>query len=127
MSTTPLVTRNLVAEAARMARFGVVGGVATLIHLAGAELAVLKHVAPWLAFMLGFVPGFTVSYLGHRYFTFGQGSKGSLARYLIIALVGLAIGEGVLHLLEPHFGPPLRILISVFAMPLATYFAARAW
>ncbi|MDB5452981.1 MAG: hypothetical protein JWO33_1559 [Caulobacteraceae bacterium] len=127
MSTTPLLTKSLALEAGRLARFGMVGAGATLIHLAGAELAVLWHVTPWLAFLLGFAPAFLFSYLGHRYFTFGHGSRDSLLKFLVVALLGLAVGEGVLHLLQPHMGPHLRILVSVFAMPLATYVAARAW
>jgi putative flippase GtrA len=127
MSTTPLLTRNLAAEAGRLARFSVVGVGATLIHLAGAELAVLWKVAPWLAFLLGFLPAFLFSYLGHRHFTFGQGSRGSLIKFLIVALTGLAVGEGVLRLTQPHMHAHLGILVSVVAMPLATYVAARAW
>jgi putative flippase GtrA len=121
------LTRNFVAEAARLARFGIVGLGATLIHLAGAELAVLWKVAPWLAFLIGFVPAFLFSYLGHRHFTFGHAAPGSLIKFLVVALVGVAVGEGVLRLTQPHLHPHLGILVSVLVMPLATYVAARAW
>lgn len=128
MSTTAAAP-TVLAEVWRIARFGVVGVAATLTHLACAEAILLLHTPAALSFLLGFLPAFAVSYLGHRYFTFGAGSSGSLLKFLVVALIGLAVGEAALHALAAtgQLGAPLRILISVFLMPFATYFAAKFW
>lgn len=116
-------------ELFRILRFGIVGGGATVTHIAVANLANWLQVTPWLAFLLGFVVAFGVSYLGHRHFTFGHESKGSLAKFFIVAVLGLGVGELVLHLLEGlDFAPnAVNLTLSVFVIPPATYLAAKFW
>ena len=128
--TLPL-TKTHLAELFRIARFGMVGVAATLTQAGGSLLAAYlqggHHAKDWLAILLGFVPAFAVSYLGHRYFTFGHGSKSSFFKFLTVALIGLAVAEAVLPFLRDHFGVYVRVLVSVLVMPFATYLAAKFW
>ena len=127
MSTTERMTKNHVAEAWRIARFGVVGVAATGTQAAGSLLAAYLKAHDWQAILIGFVPAFAISYIGHRYFTFGHGSKSSFFKFLTVALIGLAVAEAVLPFLRDHFGVYVRVLVSVLVMPFATYLAAKFW
>lgn len=113
-----------------MARFGIVGGAATIVTLAVAEgLLLLVKMPGWLALALAFPPGFVVSYLGHRHFTFGHGGRDSLVKFFLVSVSGILVGEACLHLLGAAgaLHPALKLLISVVAIPLTTYTAARLW
>ena len=121
------MTKNLVAEAWRIVRFGVVGGAATVTQAGGSLLAAYLKAQDWQALLIGFVPAFAISYIGHRYFTFGKGSKNSFLKFLTVALIGMAVAQAVLPFLREHFGIYVRILVSVLVMPFATYLAAKFW
>jgi putative flippase GtrA len=131
MSTTPLLNRLHLAELFRIARFGLVGVAATgtqaLGSLTAAYLQGGHQAKDWLAILIGFPLAFAVSYIGHRYFTFGHGTKSSMFKFLTVALIGLAVAEAVVPFLRAHFGVYLRILVSVMVMPFATYVAAKFW
>jgi putative flippase GtrA len=121
--------QRLIAEGWRILRFGLVGGAATATN---SVISVATHklgVVPWLAVILGFIPAFAVSYLGHRHFTFKQGSPTAMVRFFVVALSGLAVGEGVLQGLLAY--SPLSsswcVLLSTLSAPAVTYVAARLW
>lgn len=121
--------QRLIAEGWRILRFGLVGGAATATN---SVVSVVTHklgVVPWLAVILGFVPAFVVSYLGHRHFTFKQGSQGAMLRFFVVALSGLAVGEGVLKglLTFSPLSSSWCVLLSTLSAPAVTYVAARLW
>jgi putative flippase GtrA len=71
----------------RMFRFGIVGVLATAVH-AGVSLTALNllSVAPVVANGLGFLVAFSVSLVGHTFFTFRkQMSLASTLRFCLVA------------------------------------------
>lgn len=112
-----------------LARFGLIGVLATATHIVIAESVRYGLSAPaHLASFCGFVPAFGVSYLGHRYFTFaGSGAKGaSLPKFLAIALSGFLASLLALTAVKPLF-PVFALTLSILAIPAITFVLAKFW
>ncbi|HSP32131.1 MAG TPA: GtrA family protein [Halomonas sp.] len=112
-----------------LARFGGVGALATLVHLAvaGAMFMAWPLISPFLANLVAFVTAFQVSFWGHRHFTFRR--DGRWYRFFILALGGFALNNGVLATLlamSPMEGFT-AIVIATFTVPFLVYLAARFW
>ena len=63
---------------------------ATTIHLIIAQIVLLINGNPLISSSFG-LPAFVFSYLGHRHFTFGDATRGSITRFLIISMVGFLV------------------------------------
>lgn len=122
----------------QLIRFGIVGVGATLVHVGVALL--LKHML--LADEQGgfflipiniaaFLVAFAVSFLGHYHWTFEvTGSKKrSLIRFFVVAVAGLCASSVVLaQLVVLDLGGDFtKLIISVFVVPLVSYFLGRVW
>ncbi|WP_227367885.1 GtrA family protein [Halomonas sp. M20] len=119
----------LINESGTLLRFGGVGGLATLVHLsvAGLALWLWPNTSPFLANLVAFLVAFQVSFWGHRRFTFRKAGRGD--RFFVLALAGFALNNGVLGALiasTPVDGF-LAIVIATFTVPLLMYVAARFW
>lgn len=117
------------SEVATLARFGSVGGAATLVHIAvaGLVLWLWPTLSPFVANLVAFLAAFQVSLWGHRRFTFRRAGRGD--RFFVLALAGFALNNGVLGALiaaTPIDGF-LAIVIATFTVPLLMYVAARFW
>lgn len=123
--------RALLPELLRLLRFGLVGIAATLTHMGVAEAALLAGGLPavW-ASVIGFVPAFAVSYLGHARVTFaGQARHAhALPRFFLIALGGFLASLGLLTAAQGQPLPEaLRLALSIAVIPAITYVLARLW
>lgn len=120
---------RLLAEVATLVRFGGIGMIATLVHIAvaGVVLWCWPPLSPFVANLIAFLVAFQVSLWGHRRFTFRQ--QGKWHRFLLVAAAGFALNNVILAALITAgsiagFG---AIVISTFAVPLLMYIAARFW
>jgi len=118
-------------------RFAIVGAVATGLQYALLVLLVeFADAAPVLASSVGFTVSAFVNYAMNRRFTFDSGRPHgeALPRFLLVALVGLALNGGLvwlfhvplrLHYLLAQVIATLGTLVSSFALNRAWTFAAR--
>lgn len=118
--------------AAQIGRFGVVGIIATLVHLAVAWMAArLFGAPPFLANAAGFAAAFACSYLGHFYWTFGQraGHVARLPRFLIVSGTGFAMTNLVVWLVVKVAEQPFEVALAgiLFVVPLTTWLLSRHW
>ena len=113
-------------EIRRILAFGLVGVGATLIHLIFAQLALFATKMPMLSSLIGFVPAFVFSYLGHRHFTFSDAAHGSVFRFFVVAFSGFGFSVFVLEALET-LQPWLALTVSIGVIPLWTYVMVRLW
>lgn len=113
-------------------RFGMVGSVATAVHIAtlwlllsGTSLPVL--IANTAAFILAF--GF--SFAGNYVWTFGAPCpvKKALGRFLVISVSAFLLNTLCLGILvEQHLFPPkVAGLVAATLIPVATFLASRLW
>ncbi len=116
----------------QIARFGTVGVGATLVHLAVAWLA--NHVAdlaPYTANAVGFAAAFTLSYLGHFFWTFGrrQGHRRHLPRFLVVSAAGYGLTNLIVWLVVGQLGHPFdaALVVILFTVPPATWALSRIW
>lgn len=113
----------------QLLRFGLVGGLATLVHLSVAwwVLQVWAEGSPFLVNLVAFLVAFQVSFWGHSRYTFRQ--KGSPWRFLLVTLGGFAINNTLLWCflalgLRSEF---VAICLSVLLVPLFVFVASRLW
>jgi len=121
-------------ELLRLLRFGIIGASAAAIHyLTVVVLVETSGIAPLLANVAGFALAFWCSFFGHRYWTFGDhqvaSEQNSARRFLLTALLGFALNEGLFYLLL--HGAGLRyeyaLGIAVVAVAGVTYVLSRLW
>ena len=117
---------------AQFARFAVVGGLATLVHLAvGLGLAEGLGVAPWPANLAAFSTAVFVSYFGNQHWTFGSRNRGlgRLPHFLAIALLGLALNQALVYALVDRLGwrYPAALAVVVTVVPLLSFVLNRTW
>jgi putative flippase GtrA len=113
-------------------RFGTVGAGATLVHLIVAWIANRAGGAPpFAANACGFVAAFTLSYLGHFYWTFGRqaGHARHLPRFVIVASFGYALTNLIIWIVTATAGYPFEASLGVIlvAVPSATWLLSRIW
>ncbi|MBV0932293.1 GtrA family protein [Marinobacterium weihaiense] len=110
-------------------RFGGVGGVATLVHLAVAwvALALYPQWSPLVANLVAFIAAFPVSFFGHRYLTFR--TEGGAGRFLMLAAGGFCLNNGVLAVLITTLAVDgfVAIVLSTFTVPVLIYAGSRLW
>lgn len=121
--------RRLKREAKTAARFGLVGGVATMAHLAIAAIlsAWWPALSEFVVNLCGFLVAFQISLVGHRRLTFRR--RGRARRFFLLALSGFLLNNGVLALLltSTHIDGFWAIGIATLTVPLITYVGSRLW
>ena len=116
----------------QIARFGVVGVAATVVHLSISWALMSATSFPLLLTNgCGFLVGFLTSFCGHYFFTF-PGSRcvrTSLVRFLVVALAGLLGSSLLVHLLKTNgqISDYLTALLSVLVIPFISFLASRFW
>jgi len=113
-------------------RFASVGGVATLVHVLVAWLAVRAAGAPPLwGNAAGFVCAFGASYAGHFQWTFATrvGHGVSLPRFLTVALGGWGVSSALIWALAGagRWGMEIALLAVFLVVPPATWALSAAW
>jgi putative flippase GtrA len=105
---------------AKVVRFGMVGGLATLTHGGIAVLASrVLLMPPLVANATGFLTAFLVSFLGHTFFTFRSHMEVARAlRFATVAVSSVLISSGLV-LAASHW-TPLPPGVSLPAVALCT-------
>lgn len=115
--------------AGQLFRFGLVGGLATLVHLSVAwwVLQVWAEGSPFLVNLVAFLVAFQVSFWGHSRYTFRQ--RGSPWRFLLVTLGGFVINNSLLwiFLAMGVHSAFVAICLSVLLVPLFVFLASRFW
>lgn len=117
---------------AQIVRFGGVGGLATLAHVAVALVAQRGlAVTEQQANFLGFLTAVTLSYVGHARFTFQApvGSARQIQRFALTSLLGLAASSGTVWLVDTMLGLGFVAAMAVVAVvvPATTFLVMRFW
>jgi putative flippase GtrA len=122
----------LLAEAGRVARFGVTGGCAALAYIAVSFAGVeALGVAPLPASTLGMLAAASVSYVGHRAFSFRvpPDHRAYLPRFLVALVAAYLAQAAIMTVATTLLRLPYLIgLIAVaLTLPLVTYLINRLW
>lgn len=123
-----MATPDMQADVRRLIRFLLVGGAATLTHLAVAATlyALWGAACVWPANFIAWLAAFGVSFWGHQRITFKRGT--TLGRFLVMSLSGLGVNHGLLGLLLLTPMPPFAAMMSAIALASAvSYLVARRY
>ncbi len=125
---------KLMRHRTRLAKFGVIGLLGVLVDVGGFNLLTFAgELGPLTAKFISAGVSIVVSWLGNRYWTFGERRRESVRRefiaFLAISIIGLGISLGTLALshdvlgLHSHLAD--NISANVIGLGLATMF--RYW
>jgi putative flippase GtrA len=120
------------AEVARIARFGVIGVVATLVYLGASSILFEIFCLPAVtASVIGQAISALVSYFGHATYSFRVDSNHSfyLVRFLIILTLTFAINAVITWLLTSalQVSPQITFVVVTVFIPIANYIGNRLW
>ena len=118
---------------AQIVRFGIVGAVATAVHLGVVIILVETTVVPepLVANVIAFCCAVLVSYFGHNYWTFQHRHHNAqkFARFVLITLSALGLNQMILYVATRQLGLDYRVglLLVILLVPIFTYILARLW
>jgi putative flippase GtrA len=123
---------GLVEEFWRLARFSIVGVVATVLHIGVAMIAVAAAGAnPTVAAMIGFTAAFAVSYFGHFRFTFAASGRHRdyLLKFAVSSLASLVLSTGTVWVATAILGIDYKPALFALAVivPVCNYLVNRFW
>ena len=116
----------------QMLRFGMVGVLATFVHLVIGFLLIHSNWEPLIANMLAFAVAFLVSFAGHLGFSFSDqdvSSSDALWKFAVVALVGFGCNETLLAVLM-SFGflsDTIALCVSTACAAILTFILSRTW
>jgi putative flippase GtrA len=120
--------------AAQVVRYGLTGGVASLVNIGVYWVLARGGMDPNLAWTIGFLAAVLTGYVIHSRWSFrGHGRRDNLARtggrFFTVALASLALNELWVWLLVTHFGLPLwsPYPLALFVTPLIIFPLNRRW
>lgn len=107
----------------RLIRFGLVGGLASLIYALVTYALMSKSIAPVWASVIAYAVAIPVSFLGQKYFTFDARGRVpvELSLFLITQGIGLVAAAAIMAVLSSH--PLFGIIAVVIAIPLMNFIA----
>jgi putative flippase GtrA len=113
-------------------RFGIVGVIATAVHvLVVWVLLNYTNLPVLIANAFAFLTAFGVSFSGHYFWTFqNPGNPGrAIRRFLLISTGGFAMNTLFLAamLRIGWFSPFIAAVVSIAVIPLVTFLASRLW
>lgn len=113
-------------------RFGVVGILATAIHIAVAYFAeAAGQLSPQLANLFGFLSAFLISYFGHLRYTFQPlgSSDRYFRRFLVLSALSFLTSSYVMYVLTDTLGVDFHWALAAIAVivPSLTFIAAKFW
>lgn len=116
----------------QLLRFGGVGALATVLHVAVAMLASeLAGAAPLLANGLGFAVALLWSYLGHGRLSFRTELRHDIhgPRFFVVALAGFLVSSGITQIISVSYGGPFALAMFVVALvvPLVSFVICKIW
>lgn len=112
--------------------FGVVGGLAFAVHFTTVFLLVnYFFLSPLIANIGGFCCAFSISYFGHRQFTFASRGKHRilLPRLLLVGIGSFIVNEILYYLLLNlfHWHYLVALLINLSLLTGATFIINKYW
>jgi putative flippase GtrA len=117
----------------QLARFGIVGLSAAVVHFSVVVLLVESHhMQPLIANIIGFCTAFQISYWGHRQWTFnGTTQKHTIAfpRLLLVSVLAFIANEGMFYLLMEQFALPypVALILVLSILPLVVFVVNKLW
>lgn len=113
-------------------RFGVVGALATFVHMVIGFLLIQSNWQPLTANMLAFSIAFMVSFVGHLGFSFSDrdiGVPGALLKFALVALIGFCCNETLLAVLVSlnAVSDTIALWVSTGSAAFVTFTLSRAW
>jgi putative flippase GtrA len=113
-------------------RFGLVGIVATAVHIAVVWLLLRETgIAPIFANTLAFLMAFGISFAGNYLWTFRSpgNPRRAMFRFFVIAFTAFAANTLVLSFLlhKGWFLPDVSAIFSASAVPVISFLASRLW
>lgn len=125
------VSNPLLREVFQIIRFGVIGGAATLFHLAVAlGLHLGLDVPPQIANLVAFSAALAVSFLGHHNWSFRsrRSHATTLPRFLVAAGCGYLASATLLGLLQDtSMSSTASLLVSACLIPVVSYIVNKYW
>ena len=121
----------------QIARFGLVGGLATLVHV-GVFLSLADKIGfhPQMANLLAWLTAFVVSFLGHFLWTFQENPDGTqrraadaLVRFLGVSLLGLGLNSGIVMVMVGIIGASnaMAAVLMATLVPALLFAINRYW
>jgi putative flippase GtrA len=117
-------------ELLTIARFGIVGVIATGVHILVVWILLSKTaLSPLIANTLAFMTAFGFSFSGHYFWTFqNPGDLGrAVRRFLFISVIGFVVNTVVLTAML-HAGwlsPFVSVVFSLVVVPIVTFVSSR--
>lgn len=116
----------------QIGRFGVVGAVATGVHLVvGLGLHHGAGLVPFWANLVAFCCALGVSFLGQTRLTFPDATAdgGAFLRFAGVALTGLALNQVLVWLVTSAFGGPYWLALTIIfaTVPWITFALLKFW
>lgn len=122
----------MLALVKQLFRFGIIGGLATLVNCVVFVLLVdsLK-LQPLAGNFLAFLSAFLISYFGHSWWTFKNKhhNKERLIKFFMTSMIGLAINSGFVWVLMHYLAQSAYIatLPMIFITPLLIFYINKTW
>lgn len=121
----------------QIVRFGLVGGLATLVHV-GTFLTLADGIGfhPQAANLLAWLAAFVISFLGHFLWTFRENLVGTqrrpadaLVRFLVVSLLGLGLNSGIVMVMVGIVGTSnaMAALLMATLVPALLFTINRYW
>jgi putative flippase GtrA len=116
----------------QLARFGLVGIVATAVHvMVGMGLHAGGGMTPFWANLIAFCCALGVSFLGQTRLTFPGAAmgRGAFARFTLVAMTGLGLNQIIVWLVTSVFAGPywLALAFIIGTVPAGTFLMLKFW
>tara|TARA_R110002020_G_scaffold98861_16_gene235112 strand:- start:534 stop:965 length:432 start_codon:yes stop_codon:yes gene_type:complete len=116
----------------QMLRFGIVGALATFVHMVNGYLLIQAAWNPLVANLLAFAIAFLVSFIGHLEYSFADqdlSPSSALRRFAVVALIGFGFNEGLLVVLLSLSvaSDTMALWISTGVAAILIFLLSRMW
>lgn len=114
----------------QIVRFGLVGGLATLVHIIVVVcLSMVSALTPIVINTLAFLTAFLVSGIGHAFFTFRKTKNRtqSILKFFVIAVGALLLSNLTLFLALKFYDVNIAKAVAIIVAPLTSFWAAKLW
>lgn len=117
--------RSVPVLLAMLWRFGLIGGLAAVVHIGIVVIAVERFaIDPRLANLFGFMGAIPLSYLGHYHFSFASSHahRGTVWRFVVVSLICFLTGQGLMHLSHAwSITYEIALLAIVILVPIVSF------
>ncbi len=113
-------------------RFGIVGALATFVHMVIGFLLIASGWHPLSANLIAFATAFLVSFVGHLGYSFSDQDVNparAFWRFAVVALIGFACNEALLLvlILQGFFSDSFALWVSTAFAAILTFSLSRTW